>query len=177
MLLRSHMATFLEVVRAFGAGPNLFGKAGLFVGRRSNAESEIEDLSSETPGASRRVLVVADEPASGTRTARYFRTLGWTVDTAGGPVDVRSAADQHPHDLAILDLAGPEPGGSRGLDLLREIRDREPAARVIVLSADSSPGTEAQALGATAVMCKPYYLPDLGHLAFSLTGVFEESAA
>lgn len=171
------MATFLEVVRAFGAGANVFGAAGLFAGRRSSSELAAEDLGKEAPGARRHVLVVADEPASGTRTARYFRALGWTVDTAAGPVEARSVAGQHPHDLAILDLAGPEPGGSRRVDLLRGIRDREPAAPVIVLSADSSPETEAQALGATAVMCKPYYLPDLGHLAFSLTGVFEESAA
>lgn len=170
------MATFLDVVRTFGVGASGLGKSVLFAGRRSNPGSEMEDPGRGAPGASRHVLVIADEPATKTRTARYFRALGWTVDTAGGPLEAQSAADQHSHDLAILDLANSESGGSRRLDLLRQIRDREPAARVILLSADPEPDKEAQALGATAVLCKPYYLPDLGHLAFSLTGMFEESA-
>jgi hypothetical protein len=31
--------------------------------------------------------------------------------------------------------------------------------------------TQARVLGADAIVRPPHYLPDLGHLAFSLTGV------
>jgi hypothetical protein len=75
------------------------------------------------------------------------------------------------HDLAIVELA--ETMAHAGLERLQDVRRREPQAAVIVLG-DLSPAleTHARALGASAVLGTPRYLPDLGHLAFSLTGVF-----
>ncbi|HEV7501572.1 MAG TPA: hypothetical protein VGQ33_16265 [Vicinamibacteria bacterium] len=114
----------------------------------------------------RHVLVAGDESGDRERTARYFRSLGWTVD-----VGEQWADPVITHDLAIVELA--ETMADAGLERLQDVRRREPQAAVIVLG-DLSPAleTHARALGASAVLGTPRYLPDLGHLAFALTGMF-----
>ena len=120
----------------------------------------------EVSADSRHVLVAGDESGDRARTARYFRSLGWTVDVGEPWADPVIA-----HDLAIVELA--ETRAHAGLERLQDVRRREPQAVVIVLG-DLSPAleTHARALGASAVLGTPRYLPDLGHLAFALTGVF-----
>jgi hypothetical protein len=120
----------------------------------------------ETRATSRRVLVAFVEGADRSRTARYFRSLGWTVDE-GSDDGVRH------HDLAIVGIPAERHDVAAGFDRLQELRRRHPEAVVIVLG-DLSPAMEAEAkaCGAQAVVPAPHYLPDLGHLAFSLTGVF-----
>ena len=102
--------------------------------------------------------------------ARYFRSLGWTVDVSepSGP-----ESSVRPHDLAIVNLApAPEGEASGFFERLQAVRRQDPEATVIVLG-DLSPAREAQAraLGARAVVPRAPYLPDLGHLAFRLTGL------
>jgi hypothetical protein len=120
---------------------------------------------------SRRVLVAFEEGADRARTARYFQSLGWTVDV--GEVAEGSDGVVRHHDLAIVGLAAAPHDAASGFGRLQDIRRRDPGAVVIVLG-QLSPAmeTEARALGAQAIVPTPLYLPDLGHLAFSLTGVF-----
>jgi len=127
--------------------------------------SPAEDLRAE----SRRVLVAGEESGDRARTARYFRSLGWSVDVGEPRADVDTEAPGH--DLAIVELV--ESDACAGLERLQDVRRREPQAAVIVLG-DLSPAleTHARAMGARAVLGTPRYLPDLGHLAFALTGVF-----
>jgi hypothetical protein len=77
------------------------------------------------------------------------------------------------HDLAIVGIPVERHDVAAGFDRLQDIHRRDPDAVVVVLG-DLSPATEAgaRACGAQAVVRAPHYLPDLGHLAFSLTGVF-----
>jgi CheY-like chemotaxis protein len=122
--------------------------------------------------ASLRVLLLDDEEAVLLPTARYFRNLGCTVDVAGEPEEAEALISHRRYDLAILDLRVTRFGGTEGLEVLREIRRRDHATKVIMLSAYVSPEveTEARALGASAVLRKPQPLPDLAHLAFALAG-------
>jgi len=118
----------------------------------------------------RRLLVVLEEEEDRRRMARYFRSLGWTVD-----VDAPGAgpdAGGHGHDVAIVELGAVECGAAASFDRLRAIRRHDPAAIIIVLG-NLAPAMETQArvLGADAIVRPPQYLPDLGHLAFSLAGV------
>jgi hypothetical protein len=103
--------------------------------------------------------------------ARYFRSLGWTVDVSdpSGP-----GSSVQPHDLAIVDLAPAGEGEASGFERLQAVRLQDPEATVIVLG-DLSPAREAEAraLGARAIVPRAPYLPDLGHLAFSLTGLLQ----
>jgi hypothetical protein len=117
----------------------------------------------------RRLLVAFDEGEEGGRMARYFRSLGWTVD-----LSEPSSAEWsvQPHDLAIIGLAPARDGEAAGFERLQAVRRQDPEATVIVLG-DLSPAREAEAraLGARAIVPRLPYLPDLGHLAFSLTGL------
>ena len=118
---------------------------------------------------SRHLLVAGEESGDRARTARYFRSLGWTVDVGDAQGD--SGVEARALDLAIVELV--ETQACAGLERLQDIRRRQPQAAVIVVG-DLSPALEAhtRALGASAVVGTPRYLPDLGHLAFALTGVF-----
>jgi len=140
-------------------------------GMRSEEQSSARVETEETRATSRRVLVAFEEGADRSRTARYFRNLGWTVDVGQAREDSEDGVRHH--DLAIVGIAAERDDVGAGFDRLQDIRRRDPEAVVIVLG-DLSPALEAEARarGAQAVVNAPHYLPDLGHLAFSLTGVF-----
>jgi CheY-like chemotaxis protein len=118
------------------------------------------------------VLLLDDEEAILLPTAKYFRNLGFEVDTAREPEEAEALVRHRCYDLAVLDLRVNDFGGAEGLDVLREIRERHEPTRVIVLSAYISPevAAEAHALGADGVLRKPQPLPELAHLAFVLLG-------
>jgi hypothetical protein len=126
-------------------------------------------LTEEWSAETRHVFVAGEESGDRARTARYFRSLGWKVDV--GELRADPGIEARAHDLAIVELA--EADAYAGLERLQDVRRRDPQAAVIVLG-DLSPAleTHARALGASAVVGTPRYLPDLGHLAFALTGVF-----
>jgi hypothetical protein len=138
---------------------------------RSDGQPSLPVETEETRATSRRVLVAFEEGADRGRMARYFQSLGWTVDV--GQAKEGSDGGVRHHDLAIVGIPDERHDAGAGFDQLQEIRRRDPEAVVIVLG-DLSPAmeTEARTLGAQAVVRAPHYLPDLGHLAFSLTGVF-----
>ena len=127
---------------------------------------------SDSPAACKQVLLLDDEEAILLPTARYFRTLGCSVDVAREPEEAAALVSHRRYDLAILDLRVTRFGGTEGLEVLREIRRRDHGTSVIVLSAYVSPEVEAEAraLGADGVLRKPQTLPDLAHLAFALMG-------
>jgi hypothetical protein len=138
---------------------------------RSDGQPSLPVETEEPRATSRRVLVAFEEGADCARTARYFRSLGWTVDV--GRAKEGSDDGVRHHDLAIVGIPAERDDVGAGLDQLQDIRRRDPEAVVIVLG-DLSPAmqAEARARGAQAVVNPPHYLPDLAHLAFSLTGVF-----
>lgn len=116
------------------------------------------------------VLLLDDEEAILAPTAKYFRSLGFTVDTAREPEEAEALVRHRSYDVAVIDLRLNAYGGAEGLEVLREIRQRRLPTRVIVLSAYVSPevSAEAHALGADGVLRKPQPLPELAHLAFAL---------
>jgi CheY-like chemotaxis protein len=126
--------------------------------------------------SNRQVLLLDDEEAILLPTARYFRSLGCTVDTAREPEEAEALISHRRYDLAILDLRIVRFSGTEGLEVLREIRRRDHGTSVIVLSAYISPEVEeeARALGADSVIRKPQPLPELAHLAFALMGATRE---
>ncbi len=117
-------------------------------------------------------MLILDEEAILVPTARYFRALGFTVDTAQEPEEAEALVDRQPYDLAILDVRVTRLGQPGGLEVLREIRRRDHETSVIVLGAYISPEVEAEAraLGADIVVRKPQPLPDLVQIAYVLIG-------
>ena len=118
----------------------------------------------------RQLLLLDDEEAILLPTAKYFRSLGWTVDLAREAEEGEALISHRHYDLAILDVRVTRFGGTGALELLREIPRRDHRTSVIVLSAYMSSDMEAEArsLGAAAVLRKPQSLPDLAHLALTV---------
>ena len=130
----------------------------------------VQDGRPQAVGTARQVLLLDDEEAILVPTAKYFRSLGWSVDLAREAEEGEALISYRHYDLAILDVRVTRFGGTGGLELLREIRRRDHRTSVIVLSAyvSAEMEEEARALGAAAVLRKPQSLPDLAHLALTV---------
>jgi DNA-binding response OmpR family regulator len=107
-----------------------------------------------------RVLVIDDEPGILNFVSRGLRAEGYRVDLASDADAGLSAALGQPYDLVILDLLLP---GSSGIDLLREMVQRNPGQPVIVLSAltDTSSKVQSFELGAGDYLAKPFSIEEL----------------
>ena len=83
-----------------------------------------------------RVLLVDDEETYRETLAKVLRRRGMDVTTAGSGSDAVERLPGAGPEVVVLDLRMP---GLDGLDTLREIRRREPAARVIILTGHGTP--------------------------------------
>ncbi|HEY6547845.1 MAG TPA: response regulator [Vicinamibacteria bacterium] len=120
----------------------------------------------------KRILLVDDEQSILVPMARYLRAQGFSVDTAASQPEAEALTSQAPYDLVILDLSLAPGGGNEGLQLLRNLRQRDPQSILLVVTAHSSPELqeEARTSGANAVLTKPQPLSRLAQLAFASTG-------
>lgn len=120
-------------------------------------------LGSEVPTsgpAPTRILVVDDEPETRDLIAEYLGQYGYAVSQAGNGLETLLQVKHTRPDGVILDLQMPRLGG---LEALKRIHAFDPAIVVIVVTGDATPDVRqrAQALGAIAVLDKPFRLPDL----------------
>ncbi len=115
----------------------------------------------------KKVLIVDDDATVTAPVVGYFRSLGHTVHSAAEAEEAGALITTGRYDAAIVDLRLTNLGGAEGLELLREIRERDSVVKVIVLSAYVSADArdEALRLGATCVLQKPHPLPELARLA------------
>ena len=104
-----------------------------------------------------RVLVVDDELLLRWSLSEVLRRHGHTVVEAQSASTTRQAINEGSGaiDVVLLDYRLPD---SRNLDLLRDIRNRVPAAAVILMTASGIPDVveDALALGAYCVITKPF---------------------
>ena len=107
------------------------------------------------------VLVVDDSRVSRKMLVNMLEVTGYTV--AGEAIDGREGFEfykkLHP-DVVLMDITMPE---MNGLDALRLIKEYDPDAKVIILSAagQKQKKEEAEACGADAFVTKPYQNKDL----------------
>ncbi len=113
------------------------------------------------------MLIVDDDPTVTAPVVGYFRSLGHDVQSAAEAEEAGALIATGRYDAAIFDLRLTNLGGAEGLELLREIRERDSVVRVVVLSAyvSAEARSEALRLGATCVLQKPHPLPELARLA------------
>lgn len=106
------------------------------------------------------VLIVDDDVSVGDalRVILLDRDYGAIVVTNG--YDALKAADSERFDAAIIDVGLPD---MTGLELLSVLRTRDPALRIIIMTALPSPEvmSEATRLGAISVLAKPFPLSDV----------------
>jgi two-component system chemotaxis response regulator CheY len=103
---------------------------------------------------SAKVLLVDDSSLARRSTRRLLENAGYTVVEAEDGLSAleRFAIDKP--DVVLLDLVMK---GMYGLDVLRKLRELDPAARVIVVSADVQTSSHelVQAAGAAGFINKP----------------------
>jgi len=103
------------------------------------------------------VLVVDDEPTIGEVVGRYLQRAGYATRVVHDGRGALSAVERERPDLVVLDLMLP---GLDGLEVMRRLRDRDPAARlaIILLTArgEESDRVVGLRLGADDYVVKPF---------------------
>jgi len=105
-----------------------------------------------------RVLLVDDHALLRTGVANIINQEHdlRVVAEAGNGVEAIDAYEKHRPDVTLLDLRMPQ---MEGVEVVRRIRDKDPAARVIILTTYDTDDEISQALKAGA---KAYVLKDIG---------------
>ncbi len=108
----------------------------------------------------RAVLVVDDEAGMCEVLSYILGREGFNVETAAHAEEALEAFDRRCFDVTITDLRMP---GAGGIELLRRIKDRDPNALVIVITAFSTwdSAVEAMRLGAFDYIKKPFDNEDI----------------
>jgi DNA-binding NtrC family response regulator len=106
------------------------------------------------------LIVDDDEQLRQTLARRFQRQEGVTVTEAGTVAEALAAVDHRRHDVALLDLHLPD---QTGIDLLMQLKARQPELEAIMLTAHGSIETAIQAMkqGAYDYLTKPFHLPEL----------------
>jgi CheY-like chemotaxis protein len=153
------------------AGPAAGGPAASAAGSTpSPVAAAGHDPCNVTRPVSPRILLVDDEEAITFATRRYFERRSLHVDVASELDQAKAFVADGAYDLVVVDLRLTGALGAEGLALLSHVRDRQPDAKCVLLSAYVSAEVERAALerGAVLVLRKPISLPDLGE---ALTGL------
>jgi two-component system, chemotaxis family, chemotaxis protein CheY len=114
-----------------------------------------------------KVLIV-DDSALARRTVRQaVEELGHAVEEAGDGAQALERYFINRHDVVILDMVM---NGMYGLDVLAKMRELNPAARIVVLTADIQKSTveHARSAGAAAFINKPVNRQELARVIAAL---------
>lgn len=112
-----------------------------------------------TESAKPKLLVVDDDQLTRTMVKDHFEEAGYFVDTAHD-VSAAMAKLARDYDAILSDIVMP---GSTGLDLLQQIRARNPLVKVFLITARPTLKTldQAKRYGASAYFRKPLKLPEV----------------
>jgi len=119
--------------------------------------------------AKKRVLVIDDDLPIRGMLAAALRQHGFQVLLAGDGGEGQRAVTIHHPDVILLDLAMP---GVNGWDFLQRLQETGHLGRIPVVVISAHLGVQPQALlqmGVSAILPKPFNLPDLMDLIEHLT--------
>jgi len=102
-----------------------------------------------------QIIVVDDEETICVALSAWLAKEGYPVDTAGSGKEALAKMEVKRFDLFLVDFKMP---GMDGLQLLSEIKARQPDAEVIMITAHGSidSAVEAMKRGAADYLCKPF---------------------
>jgi DNA-binding response OmpR family regulator len=111
-----------------------------------------------------RVLVVDDEVAVNNNIRKILTKKGFEIEQATSKEEALAKLPIGIYSLVILDLKMP---GDKGLELLAAIRERQPSARVIIVTGYASIETavEGARMGAVGYVPKPFTPAELRNAA------------
>lgn len=110
------------------------------------------------------ILVVDDEAPVRELLNDVLEKEGYTVFTAETGVDASTIYDSNNIDLVITDLVMPEKGG---IDLIMELRKKDPNMKVIAISGGGGITGRfdylpiAKLVGATEIIAKPFQVSEI----------------
>ena len=106
------------------------------------------------------VLVIDDEVTLGRNIKAYLSRHGYQVSHAANGREARELLAAQTFDIVLLDMRLPD---TDGLELLPEIRERSPAAAIVVMTAHATIPTAVEAMrgGAFDYLTKPVALSEL----------------
>ncbi|QJD81135.1 response regulator transcription factor [Spirosoma rhododendri] len=107
-----------------------------------------------------KLLLVEDEPALQQSVRQYLTGEGYTVTTADTYRQATERANDYDYDCVVVDLMLPD---GNGLDLVRELKQRQSSAGIIVITAKDALADKLTGLdaGADDYLTKPFHLPEL----------------
>jgi DNA-binding response OmpR family regulator len=103
----------------------------------------------------RNTLVIDDEVAVNNNIRKILASEGYHVDQAVTKAEALESINRHPYQVILLDLRIP---GVKGLELLQVIAEKQPDAKVIIITGYASIDTavEAARIGAIDYIPKPF---------------------
>ncbi|GAB4027790.1 response regulator transcription factor [Spirosoma gilvum] len=107
-----------------------------------------------------KILLVEDEPALQRSVQHYLESEGYTVTTALTYGQGAAKANDYDYDCVVVDLMLPD---GNGLDLVRDLKHRQSATGIIVITAKDALADKLTGLdaGADDYLTKPFHLPEL----------------
>jgi DNA-binding NtrC family response regulator len=102
-----------------------------------------------------RIMVVDDEETICEALMAWFVKDGYQVDTALSGAEALTLLKEKPFDIFLVDIKMP---GMDGIELLSRIKEKQPEAAVIMMTAHGSIQTAVEAMkrGASDYLCKPF---------------------
>lgn len=107
-----------------------------------------------------KLLLVEDQPDLAESIRDYLSGNGYIVEQAVNYTDASEKISLYAYDVVLLDLTLP---GGNGLDLLRQLKKRDPKTGSIIISAKNSLDDKITGLdlGADDYLSKPFHLAEL----------------
>ena len=117
-----------------------------------------------------RLLVVDDEESICFSMSEYFSLQGYKVDTASEFEEAEKLLGATNYRVVIQDLRLTMTNSSDGLNMIKMVRQHNPQARIVVLTAYGSPEIEDEArrYGADAFLRKPKPLSQVAQVVQGL---------
>ena len=128
----------------------------------NNKENRASEASTAVTTPRHSVLVVDDEENFLTLLKWYLSQRGYEVHAASSADEAFAFLQQHPVDVALLDI---RLGGRDGLSLLEQINKHSPSLKVIMMTAYPTVSSIKQAFdrGAARYLTKPVDLQELSN--------------
>lgn len=117
----------------------------------------------------KRILIIDDEPIVCERLKLPLEKIGFSVETFTESARALERLAQQRFDVVVTDI---KMSGADGMDLLRFVRQNDPAAKVIIITGFATAETAKEAIkgGAVDFIAKPFRISQLKDLVVSLTG-------
>lgn len=107
-----------------------------------------------------KILAVEDEKDLAESIFTYFNNEGNICEVVNSYEDARAKINIYEYDCALIDIMLPD---GNGLDLIREIKEKQPNCGIILISAKSSLDDKIKGLdlGSDDYLTKPFYMSEL----------------